>query len=65
MKHPDKDWDGEWWSESLEGTERERFEHLVSRLSSAAPDKYAVIAREIFQFGHEHGYELAIELSRD
>jgi hypothetical protein len=52
------DWNGIWWPESLEGSERSKYEALVAELKSGNRDP-SHVARDIFHQGHEHGWDLA------
>ena len=58
-----KNWNGEWWAESFEDDQeyKQRYADLLKRFESK-PLTHK-IAREFFQLGHEHGYELASDLS--
>jgi hypothetical protein len=57
-------WDGAWWADSLEGDEASKYRALVERLGAAkTSDEILAVAKEIFQAGHEHGYELCVNLS--
>lgn len=59
-------WDGEWWADSFESGETVgvEYESAVYRLMKASTDaEKRNIAREIFQLGHDHGYELCRDLS--
>lgn len=51
------DWSGKWWAESFDDYERpSQYDKLLEKFRGH-PLTHE-IARELFQAGHEHGYEL-------
>jgi hypothetical protein len=53
------DWDGEWW---LDDDRDPAIDELIARMPNASPEEARQIAREIFQLGHKHGYEMCAML---
>jgi hypothetical protein len=57
-------WDGKWWAESFDDDERPTpYDLLLAKFEGQVLTH--VLAREFFQIGHEHGYELRANLEYD
>lgn len=54
-----------WQAEMLGAQDKAAFDALLAKLRTCTPDDFEQLAREIFELGHDHGYELCSELSRE